>query len=125
MDDIARRNSLRRSIIFGVLQGVAGVAICIALMKVVPGFERMFRDFKQELPPMTRAIIAASHFTHDYWFVAIPLALLWGVANFAVVYALDSSQSAAGASYGGLADYWRCCHFLRSWLSPFLCRYRT
>ena len=68
MDDQSRNKSMHRAVIFGVIQGVAWVAICIAFLIFVPKFERMFRDFKIELPPLTESVLMMSHFMYNYWF---------------------------------------------------------
>ena len=97
MDDQPRSKAMHRAVIFGGIQGVAWIAVCIVLLTFVPKYERIFRDFKLELPPLTISVLMMSHFMFDYWFIAIPLAMLLGASNFGIVYALESSQSVVGS----------------------------
>jgi type IV pilus assembly protein PilC len=54
----------------GVIMGVAGVAITVLLLFVIPTFERMFAEAAIALPIPTRIVIAMSAFLQAYW---------WGV----------------------------------------------
>lgn len=76
------RNKLVNAMIYPVLMlafsaGVAGVL----LVKVIPNITQMLRDMKQELPLVTRFVIAISDLVTGYWLpVAVALAaafLLW------------------------------------------------
>jgi general secretion pathway protein F len=77
------RNQLVNAMIYPVLMlafsaGVAGVL----LVKVIPNITQMLRDMKQELPLVTRFVIALSDLVTHYWFpAALALALAFIVWN--------------------------------------------
>jgi type IV pilus assembly protein PilC len=62
----------------GVIGFVAGSAIVILLLFVIPTFQTMFESFDQQLPLPTRVVIGMSAFLQAYWW-----ALLAGSAGFA------------------------------------------
>ncbi len=41
------------------------------MIKIVPKFEDMFREFDLELPPITKMLMAASRWMADYWYVLL------------------------------------------------------
>lgn len=53
-------------------------AMVVVNMFVIPQFEKVFKSFHAELPPMTRLLIATSRFTVSYW----PLLLGGAAAAF-------------------------------------------
>ena len=55
----------------GVIMGVAGSAIVILLVFVIPTFESMFASVGLELPLPTRIVIAMSKFLTGYWWAVI------------------------------------------------------
>jgi general secretion pathway protein F len=66
------RNQLVNAMIYPVLMlafsaGVAGVL----LVKVIPNITQMLRDMKQELPLITRIVIAISDLVTGYWLPAV------------------------------------------------------
>ena len=62
----------------GVIGFVAGSAIVILLLFVIPTFQTMFQSFDQQLPLPTRIVIGMSAFLQSYWW-----ALLAGSIGFA------------------------------------------
>ncbi len=52
-----------------VIMSVAGIAIVVLLLFVIPVFENMFASVGQALPLPTRIVIAASKFLNSYWWV--------------------------------------------------------
>ena len=62
----------------GVIGFVAGSAIVILLLFVIPTFQTMFQSFDQQLPLPTRIVIGMSAFLQGYWW-----ALLAGSIGFA------------------------------------------
>ena len=46
------------------------------MLKIVPSFEKIFKDFGTTLPPLTLGLIEVSYFTVNYWFLLLPLYLL-------------------------------------------------
>ncbi len=63
-----------------VIMSVAGIAITVLLIFVIPTFQAMFASVNMELPLPTRVVIGASHILIGFWW-AILLAL--GAAVFA------------------------------------------
>jgi len=55
----------------GVIMGVAGVAIAVLLVFVIPVFESMFASVNLALPAMTRIVIGMSDFLVGYWWAVI------------------------------------------------------
>jgi type IV pilus assembly protein PilC len=54
-----------------VIFAVAGIAIAVLLIFVIPTFQSMFASVKMELPLPTRIVIGASHLLINYWWVII------------------------------------------------------
>ncbi|WP_207060645.1 type II secretion system F family protein [Motiliproteus sp. SC1-56] len=48
-----------------------GAAIAVINLFVIPAFEGVFRSLGAELPWQTRALIATSGFTRDYWYLIV------------------------------------------------------
>ncbi|MBA3889403.1 MAG: type II secretion system F family protein [Gemmatimonadaceae bacterium] len=55
----------------GVIMGVAGTAITVLLIFVIPTFQRMFAEVGVPLPLMTRIVVAMSEFLQAYWWAII------------------------------------------------------
>jgi type II secretory pathway component PulF len=55
------------------------LALGLAMVFVVPHYERIFDEFKLRLPSSTTAVIAVSRWLDRYWYVAL-IALLPGTA---------------------------------------------
>ena len=55
----------------GVIMGVAGIAIAVLLIFVIPVFESMFASVNLALPAMTRIVIGMSDFLVGYWWAVI------------------------------------------------------
>ena len=77
-----RSQSLRRKVRgalvypFAVVIFAVGILVFI-MMQIVPAFEKIFRDFQTELPPITQFLIFASYFTLHYFYLipGIPIAI--------------------------------------------------
>ncbi len=72
-----RSQSLKRKVKGAMVYPVVVVMFAIGILTfimiaIVPKFEKIFKDFKQELPVMTKVLIAVAHGAVDYWW-AIPL----------------------------------------------------
>ena len=50
------------------------------MLKIVPVFEHMFREFDMQLPPMTLLLISVSSWFVQYWFILLPVLLVIGFA---------------------------------------------
>ncbi len=51
---------------------IIGVAILVVsgiMIFVIPNFVKMFQQSGQELPALTRFVVAVSHYFHDYWWL--------------------------------------------------------
>ena len=59
----------------GVIMGVAGIAIAVLLIFVIPVFESMFASVNLALPAMTRIVIGMSDFLVGYWWAVIASAV--------------------------------------------------
>ena len=54
-----------------------GIAILTFIMfKIVPSFEKIFKDFGTTLPAMTQLLLRVSYFNVNYWFLFFPFYLL-------------------------------------------------
>lgn len=49
------------------------VVVVVMLVVVIPNYATMFADLGTELPGITKAVMAASDFIKDYWFILVPL----------------------------------------------------
>ena len=52
------------------------------MVKIVPSFEKIFRDFGTTLPAITVGLISVSYFIVQFWFLLLPLLLLGPVLLF-------------------------------------------
>lgn len=64
-----------------VIMSVAGIAICVLLIFVIPTFQTMFASVNMVLPLPTRIVIGASHVLLGFWWAII---LVIGGAVFAL-----------------------------------------
>lgn len=72
--DANTRAKVKAALRYPVIVLVAvGVAIGVIMTMVVPQFANAFKSFGAELPGPTKAIIAVSNFTVNYWYVLIAL----------------------------------------------------
>lgn len=55
---------------FGIL------LLTFLMIKIIPSFEKIFKDFGTALPSMTQALISASNFAVNYWFLLLPFYLV-------------------------------------------------
>lgn len=63
----------------GVIMSVAGIAITVLLVFVIPTFQTMFASANIALPLPTRIVIGASHFLKSFWYVIL---IVLGGAGF-------------------------------------------
>src|SRR5205807_4149908 len=52
-----------------VIFSVAGIAVAVLLIFVIPVFQQMFASVKMDLPLPTKIVIRASHFLLGYWWL--------------------------------------------------------
>jgi len=96
MDDSRRRHPILWAVIVAMSQGVVWTALFAFLAIFGPPYERLFHDFRLELPAVTRSFVSLTHFVYDYWYLVVVLVLLWMLVNGGVVWLLDRSQSVIG-----------------------------
>jgi type IV pilus assembly protein PilC len=77
----------------GVIMGVAGAAITVLLLFVIPTFESMFASVGLALPLPTRIVIALSKFLQGYWWALI-IGGFVGFRSFKSYYATSNGQLA-------------------------------
>jgi type IV pilus assembly protein PilC len=77
-----RSQSLKRKVKGALVYPAVVVTVAVAILtfimiKIVPAFEKIFLDFKTDLPPVTIALMATSKWTYKYWFLipGIPIAI--------------------------------------------------
>ena len=72
------KRKVRGAMVYPVFVVLFAVGILVFIMlKIVPAFEKIFKDFGTALPPMTQALIVASEITANYWYLlpGIPLGI--------------------------------------------------
>ena len=77
----------------GVIMGVAGTAICVLLVFVIPTFESMFASVGLTLPLPTRIVIGMSNFLIGYWWAVIAAAV-GGAVSLKRYYATSTGRLA-------------------------------
>jgi type IV pilus assembly protein PilC len=75
----------------GVIMSVAGIAIVVLLIFVIPVFEKMFASVGLALPLPTRVVIGMSKFLQGYWW-AVGLSGFFGMTMFKKYYASDDGK---------------------------------
>ena len=55
----------------------AFMVLVFIMLKIVPSFEKIFRDFGSQLPELTRSLITVSNITVNYWFLLLPFYYDW------------------------------------------------
>ena len=74
-----------------VIMSVAGIAIVVLLLKVIPVFQEMFGSVGMELPLPTRVVIGASEFLQGYWW-ACGLAIGGAIFGLKAYYKTQDGQ---------------------------------
>jgi len=65
---------VKKAMIYPIVVACVAVAVVIVmLVKVIPSYTDMFDDLGTELPKITQAVVAASDFIMDYWFILVPV----------------------------------------------------
>ncbi len=77
-----RAQSLKRKVkgalIYPIVVVLFAVGIlCFIMLKIVPEFVKIFKEFEVPLPPMTKALIAVSNGVANYWWLipAVPISI--------------------------------------------------
>jgi type IV pilus assembly protein PilC len=78
-----RAQSLKRKIKGAMIYPVVVVSVAVGILtfimiKIVPSFEKIFKDFDTDLPPMTIVLITISNLAVGYWYLipGIPILLV-------------------------------------------------
>src|ERR687886_208751 len=80
-DQLEKDDSLRRQVksamMYPSLIGGFAVTVLIALVTfLVPVFEKIFKDFGGDLPPITKVTVLISHFVTGQWYIGLGLTAL-------------------------------------------------
>lgn len=66
------RQKVISALSYPIIVGIIAVAVVIFLLTfVVPMFVDLFESIDTELPALTKFVLAASHFSQDYWYVVV------------------------------------------------------
>jgi type IV pilus assembly protein PilC len=72
--DAALRRQIKAAMTYPSVIGGFSMVVLIALVAfLVPVFEKVFKDFGGELPPITKVTVTMSHFITGRWYLAIAL----------------------------------------------------
>jgi type IV pilus assembly protein PilC len=67
------KRKVKGAMVYPIVVVLVAVGIlCFIMIKIVPAFEKIFKDFDTTLPAMTQLLIAMSNWVGSYWFL-IPL----------------------------------------------------
>jgi len=67
------KRKVKGAMVYPIVVVLVAVGIlCFIMIKIVPAFEKIFKDFDTTLPAMTQWLIAMSNWVGSYWFL-IPL----------------------------------------------------
>lgn len=65
---------VKKAMIYPIVVAIVALGVVILmLVKVIPSYMDMFNDLGTELPKITQAVVAASNFIVDYWFILLPI----------------------------------------------------
>ena len=62
---------------------VAIIVTVVMLVKVIPSYEDMFTQLDTELPWITQFYVNLSHGIINYWFIIVPIIIVFGIKTFA------------------------------------------
>ena len=84
-ENICTRSPVRMAV-FLALHAVCGAIILWLLFRLVPQYEKIFKDFNAKLPDMALIVIYLSKLLDVYWFVLVPGL---GAGDFAIMCVLN------------------------------------
>ncbi len=111
MNITSRRTVAATAIAVGIAQDAVWIALCAVLIAVVPGFERIFKEFDAPLPNITKLVILLTHMLFHCWFLALPMILAWPLVSWGVVSLLSPRPEFAAPR-----QLW----YVLTWLAPIL-----
>lgn len=80
---------VKKAMIYPIVVAIVAVVVVIVmLVKVIPSYIDMFDQLGTELPGITLAVIAASNFIQEKWYILVPviIAIVVGIRMFAKTY---------------------------------------
>ena len=86
MSENTSHGSQVRIAVLLVLHAVCGLAILWLLLRLVPQYEKIFKDFNAKVPDMTIMVLGLSRLFATYWFVLVPSL---GAGDVAIMFALN------------------------------------
>ncbi len=78
-----------RAFVVGVVQGALWIALGVAALRIVSGFNKIFDDFGAELPGMTVFLIGFTQGLRHFWYLAFLLVVSWPLVNWWIVSVLS------------------------------------
>ena len=72
MSENTSKGSRIAMVVLLVLHAVCGVFILWLLLKLVPGYEKIFKDFNATLPDLTITVINLAVLFGRFWYVLVP-----------------------------------------------------
>jgi type II secretory pathway component PulF len=72
MSENTSKRSQAWMVVLLLLHAVCGIAILWLLLKLVPGYEKIFKDFNAKLPDLTIMVINLAALFGRFWYVLVP-----------------------------------------------------
>ena len=89
MNENTTKRSPARMTFLLVLHAVCGAAILWLLLKLVPHYEKIFKDFNAKLPDITLMVINVAKFFGWYWFLLVPGMASLAAGDIAIMFILN------------------------------------
>src|SRR4051812_25458695 len=78
--DLEARSKLKAALTYPIIVMLMSIGtVAVMAVWVLPKFTKFFENMDAKLPLPTRALLAVSHGTRDYWFVWVSLVALFGL----------------------------------------------
>jgi hypothetical protein len=104
------RGIILRAILVGVAQAAVWIGVGVAVIEVGTLCEKVLRDFKAELPSISKTAIGMNHLLYDFWYLLLPPLLVLPLLHYAVASWTDHRGEAT------LRSVW----CVVTWLAPAL-----
>jgi type IV pilus assembly protein PilC len=76
---------IKKAMMYPVMLIIIALAVVVVmLVKVIPGYQSMFDELGSDLPAITKAVVAASHFIMQKWYMILIVvaAIVFGISTF-------------------------------------------
>ncbi len=76
---------VKKAMVYPIVVAVVAVGVVVLMLTtIIPMYADMFSQIGTELPGITKAVMAASDFLVNFWFIVIPvfIAIIWGIRYF-------------------------------------------